>query len=164
MNRSYSRDHYLRLVDQIRQTIPDVAISTDLIVGFPGETVQDFEDTLDLMERVRYDAAFMFKYSERPGTKAALLADDVREEEKDRRLQAMITLQREHTLAQNQRHIGKEESILVEGFSRKTDAEMMGRTTHNKIVIFPAKDYQPKQLIHRRITDARGVTLFAMEK
>lgn len=163
MNRSYSRDHYLRLVEQIRESIPDVAISTDMIVGFPGEKVQDFEDTLNLMEKVRFDAAFMFKYSERPGTKAALLADDVSEEEKDRRLQAMIALQREHTLAQNQRHIGKEESILVEGFSRKTKAEMMGRTTHNKIVIFPAKDYQPKQLIHRSISDARGVTLFAME-
>lgn len=161
MNRTYSRDHFLNLTDKIRKTVPDVSITTDMIVGFPGETEADFRQTLELMERVKFDAAYMFKYSSRPGTKAAEMEDSVTDNEKDSRLQAMIALQQKHTLEQNQRHIGKVESILVEGYSRKTHDEMMGRTTTNKIVVFPAEQYQVKDVITRRITDAQGVTLFA---
>ena len=161
MNRTYTREHYLDLVEKIRESVPDIAITTDMIVGFPGETEQDYENTLDIMERVRYDAAFMFKYSSRPGTKAAQLTETLSENEKSDRLNRMIRLQYKHTLEKNRELIGKEVEILVEKASKKTDKEMMGRTSSNKIVIFPALNYKPRDLIRRTITDAQGVTLFS---
>ena len=161
MNRTYTREHYLDLVEKIRESVPDMAITTDMIVGFPGETEQDYENTLDIMERVRYDAAFMFKYSSRPGTKAAQLTETLSENEKSDRLNRMIRLQYKHTLEKNRELIGKEVEILVEKASKKTDKEMMGRTSSNKIVIFPALNYKPRDLIRRTITDAQGVTLFS---
>lgn len=163
MNRTYSREHYLELVDKIRKAVPDMAITTDMIVGFPGETEKDYEDTLDMMEKVRYDAAFMFKYSPRPGTKASKFPDDVPQDEKSDRLNRMIRLQNRHTLEINRELIGKEVEILVEKESKKRSNEMMGRTSTNKIVIFPAQNYKPKDLIKRTITDAQGVTLFSAE-
>lgn len=163
MNRTYTREHYLGLVEKIRNAVPDMAVTTDMIVGFPGETERDYEDTLDMMNRVRYDSAFMFKYSPRPGTKAAQLPDDVPDDEKSDRLNRMIRLQYRHTLEANRTLIGKEVEILVEKESKKTSDEMMGRTSTNKIVVFPALNYKPKDLIKRTITDAQGVTLFSEE-
>lgn len=161
MNRTYTREHYLNLVEKIRKAVPDMAITTDMIAGFPEETEKDFEETLDIMERVRYDAAFMFKYSSRPGTKAALLTETLSEDEKSNRLNRMIRLQYKHTLEKNRELIGQEVEILVEKESKKTSKEMMGRTSTNKIVVFPAMNYKPRDLIHRTITDAQGVTLFS---
>lgn len=163
MNRTYTREHYLKLVEKIRTAVPDMAITTDLIVGFPGETEKDYEDTLDMMKQVRFDAAFMFKYSPRPGTKAAKMDDDVPDDEKSDRLNRMIRLQYEHTLKMNRSLIGKEVEILVEKESKKRSRDMMGRTSTNKIVVFPALRYKPKDLITRTITDAQGVTLMSGE-
>lgn len=161
MNRTYTREHYLDLVKKIRKSIPDMAITTDMIVGFPGETEQNYEDTLDIMEKVRYDAAFMFKYSPRPGTKASKLEETLSDDDKSDRLNRMIRLQYQHTLEKNRELIGKEVEILVEKESKKNSKEMMGRTRSNKIVVFPAMNYKPRDLIHRTITDAQGVTLFS---
>lgn len=161
MNRTYTWEHYLSLVEKIRSAVPTMSITTDMIVGFPGETEKDYEDTLDMMEKVRFDAAFMFKYSPRPGTKAATLVDTVPEDVKSVRLNRMIRLQNKHTLEKNQALIGKKVEILVEKESTKNPYEMMGRTSTNKIVIFPALKVKPKDLITRTITDAQGVTLFS---
>ncbi|MDD5582332.1 MAG: tRNA (N6-isopentenyl adenosine(37)-C2)-methylthiotransferase MiaB [Candidatus Marinimicrobia bacterium] len=161
MNRTYTWEHYLSLVEKIRSAVPTMSITTDMIVGFPGETEKDYEDTLDMMEKVRFDAAFMFKYSPRPGTKAAILVDTVPEDVKSVRLNRMIRLQNKHTLEKNQALIGKKVEILVEKESTKNPYEMMGRTSTNKIVIFPALKVKPKDLITRTITDAQGVTLFS---
>lgn len=163
MNRTYTREHYLELVEKIRKAVPDMAITTDMIVGFPGETERDYEDTLDMMNRVRFDSAFMFKYSPRPGTKAAQMPDDVPDNEKSDRLNRLIRLQYRHTLEANRTFIGKEVEILVEKESKKTSDDMMGRTSTNKIVVFPALNFKPKDLIKRTITDAQGVTLFSAE-
>ncbi|MGC9512287.1 MAG: tRNA (N6-isopentenyl adenosine(37)-C2)-methylthiotransferase MiaB [Fidelibacterota bacterium] len=163
MNRTYTREHYLKLVEKIRTAVPDMAITTDMIVGFPGETEKDYEDTLDIMKQVRFDAAFMFKYSPRPGTKAAKMDDDVPDDEKSDRLNRLIRLQYEHTLEKNRSLIGKEVEILVEKESKKHSSDMMGRTSTNKIVVFPALHYKPKDLITRTITDAQGVTLMSKE-
>ncbi len=161
MNRTYTREHYLDIVDRIRKSVPDMAITTDMIVGFPGETDQDYEDTLDMMDRIRYDAAFMFKYSSRPGTQAAKLEETLSDDEKSDRLNRMIRLQYKHTLEKNRELIGRNVEILVEKESKKTGKEMMGRTSSNKIVVFPAQNYKPRDLICRVITDAQGVTLFS---
>ncbi|MDD3807936.1 MAG: tRNA (N6-isopentenyl adenosine(37)-C2)-methylthiotransferase MiaB [Candidatus Marinimicrobia bacterium] len=161
MNRTYTWEHYLSLVEKIRSAVPTMSITTDMIVGFPGETEKDYEDTLNMMEKVRFDAAFMFKYSPRPGTKAATLVDTVPEDVKSVRLNRMIRLQNKHTLEKNQALIGKKVEILVEKESTKNPYEMMGRTSTNKIVIFPALKVKPKDLITRTITDAQGVTLFS---
>jgi tRNA-2-methylthio-N6-dimethylallyladenosine synthase len=150
-------------VEKIRTAVPDMAITTDMIVGFPGETEKDYEDTLNIMKQVRFDAAFMFKYSPRPGTPAAKMTDDVPDEEKSNRLNRLIRLQYEHTLEKNRSLIGKQVEILVEKESKKRSSDMMGRTSTNKIVVFPALHYKPKDLITRTITDAQGVTLMSKE-
>jgi tRNA-2-methylthio-N6-dimethylallyladenosine synthase len=161
MNRSYTREHYLKLVDMIRNYVPDMGISTDIIVGFPGESDADYHQTLDLMRKVRYDAAFTFKYSPRPHTKAWKLKDDVSETEKSLRLTELIALQKKHTLERYRAMIGRDTEILVEGESKRNPDEMMGRSACNKIVIFPANNNKRGEMIRRKITDARGVTLFS---
>lgn len=161
MNRTYSQEHYLKLVDMIRKFVPDMGITTDIIVGFPGETKADFSDTLKVMNYVKYDSAYTFKYSPRPYTKAFSMEDNVSEAEKSARLSELITLQRTHTLEIIRAMIGKEVEVLVETRSKKREHEMRGRTSCNKIVVFPKADHKAKDLIKLRITDAQGVTLFS---
>ena len=136
MNRTYTKEHFIGLADHIRDTLPDAGISTDIIVGFPGESNEEFEETLEVMERVKFDSAFTFKYSSRPGTKAAEFSDHISEEEKKERLQRVIELQKKHTLERNLESIGKIEIVLVEKESKKSSAYWAGRTDSNKWVIF----------------------------
>ncbi|MDZ7821520.1 MAG: tRNA (N6-isopentenyl adenosine(37)-C2)-methylthiotransferase MiaB [Candidatus Marinimicrobia bacterium] len=161
MNRTYSQKHYLQLVDMIRKHVPDMGITTDMIVGFPGETEANFRETLEVMRKVKFDSAYMFKYSPRPHTRAATMKDDVSEAVKSARLTELIALQKKHTLYRYRKMIGRDVGILVESESKKSPDEMKGRTSCNKIVVFPREDYRPKDLIRRRITDAQGVTLFS---
>ncbi len=161
MNRTYTRDHYLKLVEKIRKAVPSMSITTDIIVGFPGESEQDFQETLALMKDVKFDSAFTFKYSPRPGTKAALLTDDVPEAEKRARLNELIALQKEHTYERNLACVGRDMEILVERPSKKGRNELMGRTSSNRSVIFPAENYRIKDIITRKITEARGIGLYA---
>ncbi|MDX9778143.1 MAG: tRNA (N6-isopentenyl adenosine(37)-C2)-methylthiotransferase MiaB [bacterium] len=161
MNRSYTREHYLKLVEMIRSFVPDMAISTDIIVGFPGESDADFRQTLDIMQQLRFDSAFTFKYSPRPHTRAWKLHDDVSEAEKASRLTELITLQKKHTLQRNRAMIGREVEVLVESGSKRRPEEMMGRTSCNKVLVFPREQYRRGDLIRRKVTQARGVTLIS---
>ena len=139
MRRRYTREWYLDRVARIRQAMPDCAITTDIIAGFCGETEQDHQDTLDIMRRVKYDYAYMFQYSERPGTLAARnYLDDVTPQEKTRRLNEIIALQNELSLESNKRDVAKTFKVLIEGTSRRNDEELCGRTTTNKMCVFPA--------------------------
>jgi tRNA-2-methylthio-N6-dimethylallyladenosine synthase len=140
MNRTYSIEHYLTIIDKARKIIPGVSFSTDIIAGFPTETDKDHEMTLSLMKKVRYDGAFMFKYSPREGTKAFSMRDDVPEEVKSKRLNDIIELQQSVSYELNQALTGTEEIILVEGSSKKSEDFLAGRTGTNKIVIFPRSD------------------------
>jgi tRNA-2-methylthio-N6-dimethylallyladenosine synthase len=139
MNRKYTREDYLEKVDRLRDACPGVAISSDMIAGFPGETEADFEDTLSLMEAVRFDSLFSFKYSVREGTAAARLADRLDEGTKGRRLRTLQDLQDLHTLEKNRSEVGRCLEVLVEGTSRNSDADLMGRTRTNRIVNFPGE-------------------------
>jgi len=160
MNRSYDQVHYLKVVNLIREFLPQVALTTDIIVGFPGETADDFEQTLQVMQIVKFDSAFMFKYSPRPGTKAAKMTDDVPEEEKSRRLKAVIQLQKSHTLERNKALVGTVQEVLIDGTSKKNPDEMIGRTESNKIVVI--KEGHPKigEFCNVQIEKAMGVSLF----
>lgn len=161
MNRRYTREWYLDRVAAIRRIIPDCAISTDLFCGFHSETEADYEETLSLMREVGYDSAFLFKYSERPGTYAAgHLPDDVPEAEKVRRLQGMIDLQNRLSEASNRRDVGKVFEVLIEGFSKRSREQLFGRTSQNKVAIFDKKHYKVGQFVRVRITGATSATLF----
>ncbi len=140
MNRTYTVEHYLELIEKARKIIPGVSFSTDIITGFPTETLEDHLMTLDVMEKVKYDGAYMFKYSPREGTKAFKMEDDVPEEVKTKRLQQIIELQQRHSLELNNKLIGTTERLLVEGFSKKSDQFMAGRTDSNKVAIFPVQE------------------------
>ena len=137
MNRTYTIEHYLDLVEKAKKIIPGVSFSTDIIAGFPTETLEDHLMTLEVMRKVRYDGAYMFKYSPREGTKAYKMEDDIPEETKVKRLSEIIDLQQQISHEVNQSNIGKEEIVLVEGFSRKSQEFMAGRTDSNKVAIFP---------------------------
>ncbi|MGB0836579.1 MAG: tRNA (N6-isopentenyl adenosine(37)-C2)-methylthiotransferase MiaB [Flavobacteriaceae bacterium] len=138
MNRQHTREEYFTLVDKIRAIVPEMAITQDMIIGFCGETEQDHQDTLDLMEYVKYDYGFMFAYSERPGTLAAKkYPDDVPHPVKKRRLQEVIDLQRAHSLYRLKEHVGKEEEVLIEGTSKKSEDFWMGRNSQNIVIVFP---------------------------
>ena len=161
MNRKYTRAWYLDRIAAIRRILPDCAISTDLFCGFHSETEADYEQTLSLMREVGYDSAFLFKYSERPGTYASKhLPDDVPEEEKIRRLQGMIDLQNQLSEESNRRDIGKTFEVLIEGFSKRSREQLFGRTSQNKVVIFDKQDLHVGQFIHVKITRASSATLF----
>ena len=148
MNRKYTREWYLDRIAAIRRILPDCAISTDLFCGFHSETEEDYQETLSLMREVGYDSAFLFKYSERPGTYAAQhLPDTVSEEEKVRRLQGMIDLQNQLSEESNKRDIGKVFEVLIEGFSKRSREQLFGRTSQNKVVIFDKKNYRVGQFI-----------------
>ena len=160
MNRKYTREWYLDRIAAIRRILPECAISTDLFCGYHSETEEDYEETLSLMREVGYDAAFMFKYSERPGTYAAKhLPDDVSEEVKVRRLQGMIELQNQLSEASNRRDIGKTFEVLVEGFSKRSRDRLFGHTEHNKVVIFDKGNHRIGRYVNVRIEDATSATL-----
>ncbi len=160
MNRTYTRKHYLALVDKIRSRIPGVALSTDIISGFPTETEAEHMETLSLMEEVRYDGAYMFKYSPREGTPAYRLGDDVAEEIKSRRLAEIISLQQKISGEVNQSAVGKTVEVMVDGASRKSDLQLSGRTETNKTVVFPSGAFRPGDLVKVKIDRASSATLF----
>jgi len=160
MNRLHTREEYFELIDNIREIIPDCAISQDMIAGFPTETEEDHQDTLSLMDYVKYDFGFMFAYSERPGTLAARkMEDDVPEETKKRRLREIIDLQQKHGLYRTQQHVGKVEEVLIEGTSKKSDAHWMGRNSQNTVVVFPKKNYKVGDFVNVKINDCTSATL-----
>lgn len=162
MNRKYTREWYLDRIAAIRRIIPDCAITTDLFTGFHDESEEDFQQTLSLMEEVGFDAAFMFKYSERPGTVASrTLPDNISEEVKIDRLNRMIELQNRLSAASNQAEIGKTRQVLVEGVSKRNIKEWIGRTSQNKSVVFPKGDFKVGDFVDVTITDATSATLFA---
>lgn len=159
MNRTYTKDQFLARVNEIRNTLPNVGISTDIIVGFPGENEAEFQETLDMMEAVKFDSAFTFKYSSRPGTKAAEFDDHVPEDEKQHRLERLIEMQQKHTLFRNKTIIGRVEMVLVEKESKRSKKQWAGRTDANKWVVFNKENSKIKDLIPVKIMDARGITL-----
>jgi len=153
MKRTYTREWYLDAVNRLRDAIPDMAISTDVIVGFPGETEADFNDTMKLLDEIRFDTAFSFKYSLRPGTPAAELADQVLNETASRRLAELQEFQRETTVEKNLSRVGQVEEVLIEGQSKNHMDYISGRTSHNRIVNFPGTTDLKGKLIKVRITD-----------
>ena len=160
MRRTYSREHYLDLVDRARKIAPNVSFSTDIIAGFCDETEAEHQDTLSLMEAVKYDMAYMFAYSERPDTYAARkMEDNIPEDVKKRRLSEIIRLQGKHSLASNQTEIGKTHIVLVEGTSKRSDEQLAGRTDTNKVVVFDKEDYQKGQYVKVEITACTSGTL-----
>jgi len=159
MNRTYTKDQFLARVNEIRNTLPNVGISTDIIVGFPGENEAEFQETLDMMEAVKFDSAFTFKYSSRPGTKAAEFDDHVPEDEKQHRLERLIEMQQKQTLFRNKTIIGRVEMVLVEKESKRSKKQWAGRTDANKWVVFNKENSKIKDLIPVKIMDARGITL-----
>ncbi|MBK7230125.1 MAG: tRNA (N6-isopentenyl adenosine(37)-C2)-methylthiotransferase MiaB [Ignavibacteriales bacterium] len=161
MNRTYTVEHYLNLIEKAKKIIPGVSFSTDIISGFPTETWEDHFATIEVMKRVRYDGAYMFKYSPREGTKAFKMEDDVAEEIKSKRLQEIVDLQQQISLEKNQEMIGKEEIILVEGFSKKSNQYIAGRTDTNKMVIVPIDNkIKNSDYIKVKINRATSGTLF----
>ena len=160
MNRKYTREWYLSRVDAIRRIIPDCGLSTDIFVGYHSETEEDHELSLSLMREVGYDSAFMFKYSERPGTYASKhLPDDVPEEEKIRRLNQLIALQTELSAEANRRDVGKTFPVLVEGFSKRSREQLMGRNEQNKAVVFDRGTHHIGDTVDVTITSATSATL-----
>ena len=160
MNRKYTREWYLDRIARIRAAMPDCGISTDMFTGFHDETEEDFQETLSLMREVGFDSSFMFKYSERPGTYASKhLPDNVPEEVKIDRLNRMIALQNELSLASNQRDVGRTFEVLVEGYSKRSNDDMFGRTQQNKVIVFPAGDTQVGDRVMCRVLSASSATL-----
>ena len=165
MNRKYTREWYLDRVAAIRRIIPDCGLSTDIFVGYHSETEEDHQMSLDLMREVGYDSAFMFKYSERPGTYASKhLPDDVPEEEKIRRLNELIALQTEISAQQNKKDEGKTFDVLVEGFSKRSREQLCGRTEQNKMVVFPKAGHHIGETVQVRITGSTSATLLGEVK
>lgn len=159
MNRTYTREHFLNLVKTIREIIPNVGLSTDLIVGFPGETDEDFADTINLMKEVKFDSAFNFKYSSRPGTKASEYEDKISEKIKQKRLQEVINLQKKHTLGHNKQLVGSIQKVLIEKQSKLSKNQWAGRTDSNKWVIFNKKSFKINEIVDVKIEEAKGITL-----
>ena len=164
MNRKYTREWYLERIAAIRRYMPDCAITTDLIAGFCGETLEDHEATMSLMREVGYASAFMFKYSERPGTFSERhFEDDITEEEKTRRLNEIIALQNELSAESNRRDVGNEFEILVEGESKRSAEQLCGRTSQNKMVVFDRGNHQAGDYVRVRITGCSSATLLGEE-
>jgi len=161
MNRTYDREWYMERVDAIRRIIPDCAISTDIITGFCTETEEEHQDTLSMMDYVQYDFAYMFMYSERPGTLAAKrYADDIPEEVKARRLKEVIAKQQYYSHVNTQREVGKVQRVLIEGFSKKSDKDYAGRSDKNAMVIFPVDErYKPGQYANVLVDRCTTATL-----
>lgn len=162
MNRVYTREYYLNRVRKIKELMPDCALSTDIIAGFCGETLEDHEQTLSIMREVGYEYAYMFKYSERGGTMSAKrFKDDISEEEKTRRLEEIIALQSELSLASNQRDVGKTFSVLIEGTSKRSADFLYGRNSQNKVIIFPRRNHKIGDYTEVTVTRCTAATLFA---
>ena len=160
MNRKYDREWYLERIAAVKRIIPECGISTDVFCGFSGETLEDQEQTLSLMREVGFDSAFMFKYSERPGTFASRhYPDDIPEEEKIRRLNEIIALQNQLSLESNQRDLGKTFEVLVEGYSKRSREKMCGRTQQNKMIVFPKGNTKPGDLVMVRVSEATSATM-----
>lgn len=160
MKRDYTREWYLNRIEAIRKYIPDCGLTTDVFCGFHDETEEDHQETLSLMEQVGYDFAFMFKYSERPGTYAAKhLEDNIPEDVKTRRLNEIIALQNRMSLEANQRDIGKTFEVLVEGVSKKSREQLYGRTQQNKVVVFPRENFRIGDFVHVTVKDVTSATL-----
>jgi tRNA-2-methylthio-N6-dimethylallyladenosine synthase len=154
MNRRYTKADYLAKVDELRSACPGISITSDIIVGFPGETEADFESTLDLMREVKFDGLFSFQYSEREGTAALAYKDKIPECQKRERLRTLQTLQDEHTLEKNRNMVGQDFCVLVEGYSKNSGAEISGRTTTNRIVNFPGELSRVGKTVSVKINDA----------
>lgn len=160
MNRVYNREYYLERVQTIKQLIPDCAISTDIIAGFCGETEEDHQQTLSLMKQVSYEYAYMFKYSVRDNTLAARnYQDDVPDEVKSRRLEEIIALQQELSLQSNRRDIGKTFEVLVEGESKRSNADLFGRNSQNKVIVFPRGNYKKNEYVTVKVLSCTAATL-----
>ncbi len=159
MNRNYSKEQFIKIANTIRNILPNVGISTDIIVGFPGETDADFQDTIDIMDKIKFDSAFNFKYSPRRGTKASEYDDQVNEKVKDERLKQVIELQKKHTLIRNLELVGSIQEVLVEKQSKLSKNKLAGRTDSNKWIIFDKNNLKVKDIIKIEVVDARGITL-----
>ncbi len=160
MNRQHTKEEYIELVDNIFKIVPEMALSQDIIAGFCNETEQDHQDTLKLMEYVKYDFGFMFAYSERPGTLASKkMIDNIPMEVKKQRLQEIINLQMKHGLYRMEQHVGKTEEVLVEGISKKSDQHFKGRNTQNTVVIFPKEQYKIGDFVTIKIEECTAATL-----
>jgi tRNA-2-methylthio-N6-dimethylallyladenosine synthase len=160
MNRGYSREWYLNRIESIRKIIPDCAISMDIISGFCSETEEEHQDTLSLMDIVKYDFGYMFSYSERPNTQAQRkFEDDIPADIKKRRLQKIIDKQMGHSLIRNQNHVGKTHKVLVEGVSKKSKEELFGRNTQNTVVVFPKEDYKIGDYVLVEVDQCTSATL-----
>ena len=162
MRRTYGRERYLRLVDDLRSAIADLALTTDIIVGFPGETERDFEETLEVVQAVGYDGAFTFVYSPRQGTEAATMAAQVPDEVKKERIERLVELVQHVAVARNLERVGRVEEVLVEGPSRTDASVLRGRTRRNTTVNF-AGTSAPGSLVEVRIEDATSTTLRGVE-
>ncbi len=164
MNRKYTREWYLERIAAIRRYMPDCAITTDLIAGFCGETLEDHQATLSLMRKVGYASAFMFKYSERPGTFSARhFADDIADEEKTRRLNEIIALQNQLSVESNEAEVGLIRQVLVEGTSKRSEEQLCGRTSQNKMVVFNRGNHSAGDYVTVKITGCSSATLFGEE-
>ena len=160
MYRGYTREWYIERIKAIKKILPGCSISTDIITGFCSETEEEHKETLSLMEWAGFDFAYMFKYSERPGTKAAKkLNDDVPEEVKSRRLTEIIELQNKLSQRAKTKDINRVYEVLVEGISKKSENDLFGRTSQNKVVVFPGKNYKPGDIVKVRINDCTSATL-----
>ena len=164
MNRTYKRDHFIQLAHRIRDMLPGVGITTDIIVGFPGETDEEFNETLSLMKEVKFDSAFNFKYSPRRGTKASEYDDQIPEDVKQDRLTKVINLQKRHTLERNLEMVGSTQTVLIEKESKKSSKQWAGRTDSNKWVIFDKEDAQILESVQVIINEAKGVSLHGQLK
>jgi tRNA-2-methylthio-N6-dimethylallyladenosine synthase len=162
MNRGYSREWYLGKISRVREILGnDCGISSDMITGFCSETEEEHRETLSLMDLVQYDFAYMFYYSERPGTLAEKkFKDDIALDVKSRRLSEVITKQREHSLLRNKLDVGKIHRVLIEGFSKKSDQDLQGRNSANKVIIFPRENYVKGQYVNVFVEGCSGGTLF----
>ncbi len=160
MNRNYDCNHYVNLVNKIRSIIPAVSISTDIISGFPTETVEDHKRTLEIMEQIQFDGSFMFKYSPRENTSAFKMKDDVSDEIKTQRVNEIVALQNKISLVKNSKYIGSVVEVLVEGVSKKSPLDWQGRTDGNKMVIFPKGNFGIGDYIQIKIHRANSATLF----
>jgi tRNA-2-methylthio-N6-dimethylallyladenosine synthase len=160
MNRQHTVEEYKQLINNIRRIIPDCGISQDMITGFPSETEEDHQDTLSLMEYVKYDFGYMFAYSERPGTLAERkMKDDVPEIVKKRRLSEIVALQQKHSAFRTSQHLGKIEEVLIEKSSKKSEAHWAGRNTQNTTVVFLKEHYKKGDFVNVKITDCTSATL-----
>ena len=160
MNRLHTREEYLDLIRKIRKIIPNCGISHDMITGFPSETERDHQDTLSLMEEVKYDFGYMFAYSERPGTYAARhFKDDISAELKQRRLEEIITLQQKHSFERNKRFLNSECSVLIDKLSKKSNEHWSGRTSENNVVVFPKYDFSLGDIVNVKVRECTTATL-----